>query len=241
MSRRVKTSAPSRARIITMPAITEHLRRAVVPSALVSLSRWRTPARLSATIRRAFGGRPRIELFFAYDDPYSAIALPGLLSIAARHQSELHLYPLREHGLPGDPAAQQRRVHAVEDSRRLAKRNGRQLSRSQPIAPDDCGFLAEWTQAARGTSGAASFATASLKQIWFESNGPVTRESFQALREQHLGNISESAGATELARNSQHLLRRGHWESPAALVEGEWFFAHERLEQIEAHLQDLGW
>ena len=35
--------------------------------------------------------------------------------------------------------------------------------------------------------------------------------------------------------------RQGDVREPAALVEGEWFFAHERLPQIKAHLTDLGW
>jgi 2-hydroxychromene-2-carboxylate isomerase len=44
-----------------------------------------------------------------------------------------------------------------------------------------------------------------------------------------------------LAANRARQLRKGHWESPAARVQGEWFFAHERIPQIEERLSYLGW
>lgn len=224
-----------------MSAITESLRRAIVPGLMVRLFRWRTPSRLSASLRRAFGGRARMELFFAYDDPYSAIALGGLMKLAAKHGADLHLYPLREHGIEGDPAADKRRVHAIEDCRRLAQRSGRELVRTSPLTPQDCAFLAEWTEAARGGPGMAAFAAAALDQLWFASSEAVLRESFRALRQQHLAGISDADSAAALDHNRQRMLRLGHWESPSVRVEGEWFFAHERLEQIEEHLLDLGW
>ena len=120
-----------------MAGVADYLRRTVGPSTVVRLSRWRAPLRLRAAMRRALGKGPGVKLFFAYDDPYAAIALPGLMRLAAQHRAQLELYPLREHGIDGDPAAQQRRVHAVTDSRRLAKRQGRELSRLTPPDPRD--------------------------------------------------------------------------------------------------------
>ena len=34
---------------------------------------------------------------------------------------------------------------------------------------------------------------------------------------------------------------RGPYDTPAAWVHGQWFFAHDRSAQIGARLDDLGW
>jgi hypothetical protein len=35
--------------------------------------------------------------------------------------------------------------------------------------------------------------------------------------------------------------RRGPYDTPAAWVHGQWFFAHDRPEQIAHRLDQLGW
>lgn len=224
-----------------MSGFSDYLRKHVGPSIVVRASRLRGGMRLSAALRRALGGRPRMKLFFAYDDPYAAVAIDGVLALAARHHADLQIYPLCERGIADDPALDKRHRHAIVDSQRLALRNKRSLKRLQPLDARDCAFLAEWTEAARGNKNQATFAAAALDQLWFGSSGAVQRDAFQPLRQNLLGNLSESGTVAALTRNAQLMDKLGHWESPAALVEGEWFFAHERLEQMEEHLEDLGW
>ena len=77
-----------------MSAVTEYLRRAVAPRLVVGLSRQRRMQQWRAAFRRVRGLPKNIELFFAFDDPYSAIALPGLIKIAAEHHANLNLLPL---------------------------------------------------------------------------------------------------------------------------------------------------
>jgi 2-hydroxychromene-2-carboxylate isomerase len=225
-----------------MSAMTEYLRRAIAPRVVVATSRLRWPQRVHTAVRRGLGLRPHIELFFAFDDPYSAIALPGLIEIARIRNAELRLYPLVERGIAGDPAQQQRRLHAVADSRKLARRDHRELRRSQPLPAQDCAFLAAWTAAAHNHANINHFAAAALAQLWFQSHGAPTREAFRALHLAHLAALppdDHPEQAAALARNSARLKRLGHWESPAARVAGEWFFAHERLAQIDARLLAL--
>lgn len=221
--------------------ITETLRRSVGPSLVVATSRIEWPTRISATLRRALGQSARAELFFAFDDPYAAIALPGLLKIARQRRVKICLYPLIARGIVDDPAADKRRRHAVEDSQRLARRFGKTLSRTQPLNAKDCAFLAAWTQSARDDSGALGFAAAALDQLWFGSNGPVQQDDFRRLHSQHLHSAAGAGNEVSLARNTERLIKLGHWESPAALVEGQWFLAHERLPHINDHLEHLGW
>ncbi len=226
-----------------MSAVTEYLRRAVAPRLVVGLSRKRGLQQWRAAFRRALGLPTSIELFFAFDDPYAAIALPGLIRIAAEHRAKLNLLPLIIRGIEGDPAATQRSVHAITDSRRLAQRDGRTLARSAPLAAEDCEFLAAWAISAERHPRLNDFISAALVQLWFNSNDQPRPENYTALYEQHIG-MPPPAVTTEhrasLVSNYFLLKKLGHWESPAARVAGEWYFAHERLAQIDAHLRMLG-
>jgi 2-hydroxychromene-2-carboxylate isomerase len=226
-----------------MPALSEFLRRAAAPRIVVATSRWRWAQNSRAALRKTFGLRPTIELFFAFDDPYAAIAMPGLIKIAEAHKAQLKLWPLITRGIDGDPAAAQRSVHAITDSRRLAQRDGRTLFRSTPLSVHDCTFLAAWAVAAAQHPNCNAFIAAALAKLWFDSDARPTPENYAALYLSHIGAPPPAVSAThtvQLAKHNKRLHQLGHWESPVALVAGEWFFAHERLQQIDARLSALG-
>ena len=58
-----------------MSGVREALERRVGPRVVVGVSRITLPARLAAELRRRRGLDGELELFFAFDDPCSAIAL----------------------------------------------------------------------------------------------------------------------------------------------------------------------
>lgn len=222
----------------------DYLSKALVPRLILAVDRTRWPGRLRARTSRLIGGRGRVELYFAYDDPYAAVALRPLLDVVARHRAELVLYPLIERGITGDPALAQRRQYAIVDGQRLAQRQGRALARRALLSPADTAFLAGWTEAARGHPRLAEFACAALEQIWYTGDGPIRSGDFAESHRNILGmNPPEdtAAAGAALAESARRLLKLGHWESPAARIGREWFFAHERLAQIEERLTDLGW
>ena len=226
-----------------MPALTEFLRRAAAPRIVVATSRWRWAQDYRATVRKALGLRPSIELFFAFDDPYAAIGLPGLMKIAEARKASLKLVPVISRGIEGDPAAAQRSVHAITDSRRLAIRDGRILRRNAPLSAQDCEFLAAWTVAAELSPARNAFVAAALEKLWFGSDDAPKPENYSALYQQHIGVAPpavSTAQRSQLADHNKRLHKLGHWESPVALVAGEWFFAHERLQQIDERLGALG-
>ena len=211
----------------------DRVQRSLAPRTVVALSRLRLP--------KPWGRKVRVELYFAYDDPYAALGLPGLLALTRKRGLELELFPLIDRGIPGDPAAEQRRLHSIIDADRLAARTGRCLERKDPLAASDCGFLAAWTDVARRNPAAADFAAAAIEKLWMRSSGPVQRDVYAALHRDFLKRtppVDETRWQDALARNAERLRAKGHWESPAARVDGEWFFAHERLAQIAERLDE---
>ena len=44
-----------------------------------------------------------------------------------------------------------------------------------------------------------------------------------------------------MRRNEKLMRRRRPYDTPAAWVHGQWFFAHDRLVQIGERLDSLGW
>ena len=212
----------------------DRVQRSLAPRTVVALSRLRLPRWLRRPLR--------LELYFAYDDPYAAVALPGLLRLTQARGLALDLYPLLERGIAGDPAAQQRQLYSIVDADRLLLRGGQRLSRRQPLAAADCAFLAAWTEAARHNSAVADFASAAVETLWLHSSGPAQREAYAQLHRSILhceppADMGPLHAA--LSGNSRRLRSRGHWESPAVRVGGEWFFAHERLPQIAERLDQL--
>ncbi|MBA4286723.1 MAG: hypothetical protein C0434_14445 [Xanthomonadaceae bacterium] len=210
-----------------MTGIKERLQRRWLPRLVVALARRQRARPLPAAAA--------IELYFACDDPCAAIALPALAALAAERGVPLQLYPLIARGIGGDPAADARARHAVRDADRLARRGGRQLSRRSPLAAADTAFLAGWIESLRGTPAMVPFAIAVIEQLWLvDGDTPPAASHYAPLFHRMAGHPAPSPEATQpsLAANHRRLRRLGHWESPAARIGGEWFFAHERLAQI---------
>ncbi|MEW6778270.1 MAG: hypothetical protein AB1405_18375, partial [Bdellovibrionota bacterium] len=124
----------------------EYVRKHLALRGLVAALDARAHRKALAKARKATGGKGQVELYFAFDDPYAAVAISPLLEVLAHHRCELSLYPLAEHGIEGDPSEEKRRLHAINDGRRLLKRRNLSLSRSKPLSPRDVLFLAAWTE-----------------------------------------------------------------------------------------------
>jgi len=212
------------------------IQRRVVPRVIVALSDVRLPGRALAAARRALGGEGRVELFVAYDDPCSAVAVLALRDRLAHRRARLVVVPVVERGIPGDPAVGLKRTYAVQDARRLARRSGRELARTAPLDAGDTAFLAEWTAAISDERARAAFCAAAMERLWLASDGAVTQAPYAALLREHTGAAPPGSGAPVGA-----LPRRGLYDTPAARVQGQWFFAHERLPAIEHRLDELGW
>jgi 2-hydroxychromene-2-carboxylate isomerase len=144
--------------------------------------------------------------------------------------------------MAGDPAVDQKRSYAIVDARRLARRSGLVLSRSEPLTPADTAFLAEWVAATPQGPGLTSFCVDALRHLWFSTDGPVGPSAYEALWRVGVGGEPPlAAGPDGVRRNERLMRRRRPYDTPAACVHGRWFFAHDRLVQIGDRLDSLGW
>jgi len=224
--------------------IKEWLGRAALPRAILSINRTRRKSRLRAMVRRGLMIGGRVELYFAFDDPCSAIALPALVEMVAGRDVTLELYPVLEHGIKGDPDIEKRRTYSLMDARRMGKRLGREITRSEPVERRAVEFLALWAEASRDSGDMDRFCQRALARLWSRDESPDP-----AIYEESYANTTGLAPPAEsekedllkrIRANEKRLSRKGHWESPAALVHGQWYFAHERLDRIAERLDYLG-
>lgn len=204
-----------------------------------------TLAKGAARAQRLIGGRAGIEFYFAFDSPYSAVALAPLIEIADKRRGELQAFVVGQHGIQGDPDADMRKAYEVLDAGRLLRRQGKSLSRTKPLAASEVRELTLLVEAARRAGKGNEFAAAALKKLWCEDgDGAPQLADYEALYRDVVGKAPGGALnklSSAISDNEKRLDRKGHWEVPTALVGGQWFFAHERLEQIDAWLGELGW
>ncbi|HXD53772.1 MAG TPA: hypothetical protein VN618_03380 [Solirubrobacteraceae bacterium] len=219
----------------------DRLSRRVGPRLLAASAGFSLPAKLRARATRARGGRGLVELFIAFDDPCSAVAVHELAEPLGRRAVELRIVPVIRRGLAGDPAVARKRDYALLDAGRLARRRlGRELARREVLPPEEVAFLAEWTAAAPPGPAVTDFCRAALARLWFEDGGPVSREDFAALWRERVGG-EPSGDAAAVRRCEARMARRGPYETPAVWTGGRWYFAHDRPRQICAWLDELGW
>ncbi|MDX6702625.1 MAG: hypothetical protein QOF26_2851 [Baekduia sp.] len=220
------------------------LARRILPRTVVTLSRIDAPAKLAARVRRALGRPGRVELYFAFDDPCSAVAVVDLAERLAGYDVELLMRPVVGRGIPDDPAVELKRRYALQDARRLARRSGRTLAREIPIGPDDLMFLARWVATEDQPSPAlTAFCAAAATRLWLTPDaGPIDHEEYAALWRQAFGGAEPALDDTDpVCRNERRMARRGPYDTPAAWIHGRWSFAHDRPAQLAAWLDELGW
>lgn len=239
-------------------SVTDTLRRRTVPSLVIRLSTVRAPARAAAALRRALGRRGRVELFVAFDDPLSAVALLGLEERLRGRAVDLIVRPVVERGIPGDPAVEAKRAYAVLDAARLARRDGRTLARTTPVPPDHTAPLAHQA-AALAPAERLAFSLDAMRSLWFGVapadaggagawpclTGTLGDEGPEAPSRPGAGTARPPRPPEHPRKSSKTADRRFRrkrlYDTPVAIVHGQWFFAHERLAAVEHRLDELGW
>lgn len=217
---------------------TDRLKRRTLPSTVIALSRLDGPARLGAKARRRTGRRGQVELYFAFDDAASAVAVIGVAERVAGRDVQLLLRPVVERGILDDPAVDQKRAYAIVDARRRADAL---IVRDEPLTAQATAFLAQWAAAASPGPALTSFCVDAVRRLWFETDGPVDPTEYAELWRAHFGGAEPVSSPAAVRANERAMARRKPYDTPAAWIHGQWFFAHDRLKQIGFRLDDLGW
>jgi|SRR5689334_20125116 len=217
----------------------EIITRRLLPRVVVAESRVDVVSRVGAATRRRLGRHGTVELYFAFDDPWSAVALLDLARRVGRHNARLVLRPVVDRGIPDDPAVELKRRYALTDAKRLAERQGLELSRAEPWDPIAANLLAEWVACAPPGPTLNRFCIEAMSRLWFSGEG--RRPELGGLWREEMGDQARIDGAKAVRRNERRMRMRGIYDVPAAWVHGQWFFAHDRPVQIEQRLDDLGW
>lgn len=201
-------------------------------------------------MRRLTGRSGRVELFVAFDDPNSAVALVELERRLRRREVELAVFPVLERDMEDDPAIEAKRTYAVSDASRLAARSGLALSRREPIPAAEVTFLAEWVASAGDSVEVTRFAVEAARLLWLDGGdamsdsaapAEVDREAFIDLWRRTVGGAPGDVNASAVDSNQRRMKRRGAYAVPMAWVHGRLYFAHDRLDSIEDELDSLGW
>lgn len=223
-----------------MSKLRDRAEREIGPRLIVAASTVTAPARTAAAARRATGRSGRLELYFGFDDPASAFAVIDLEQRLHGRKVIFDLLPVVERGIKEDPALDRKRIYGVTDGRRLGRRIGLTLSRSEPIDPQQTAFLADWVAAAPRGAALTRFCAAACRRLWFESDGPIEAERYEELWRECFGS-APIADQAAVRANEKKMAGRGPYETPAAWIGGRWFFAQDRSAQIADWLDELGW
>jgi hypothetical protein len=74
-----------------------------------------------------------------------------------------------------------------------------------------------------------------MRELWCgDPEAPLSRERFAPL-------FPGKPPAGDARRAERSMRRRGLYDTPVAVLAGEWFFAHERVATIAERLDELGW
>ena len=218
------------------------IERRLAPALVIGVSRISAPARLAAARRRRRGLPGRVELFFAFDDPCSAVALIDLHERIGGRDVQLVLEPVLVRGIADDPAVEDKRRYALVDARRLARRR----DSSCPVRSRSTRWRsASWPNGSpRGHraphSSASPFPPCGC-------SGSARVDPFQDRRTRDSGASSSARpcrpadGAAAVRLDERLMKRRGPYDVPAAWISGRWYFAQDRPAQILEWLDELGW
>ncbi len=223
-----------------MSKLRDRAEREIGPRLIVAASTVTAPARAAAAARRVSGRSGRLELYFGFDDPASAFAVLDLKRRLEGRKVIFDLLPVIERGIEDDPALERKRVYAITDGRRLGRRIGLTLSRSEPIDPQQTAFLASWVAAAPRGAALTRFCAEACRRLWFESDGPINQGRYEQLWRECFGS-APVADIAAVRANEKQMTNRGPYETPAAWIGGRWFFAQDRSAQIADWLDELGW
>jgi len=189
----------------------------------------------------------RVDYFYSYRSPYSYLSAPRAFALPDRYEIELAFHGVVPMVMRGQAVPRVKGVHTIRDVAREARRLGMPFGRiHDPLGDGAMRCLRVGAHAVR-RGREADFVLAAGRAIW--------AEAVDVSRDQGLRTVCESAGldweecraaledeelGATVARDTAALDELGHWGVPLMVLRGEIFWGQDRIEDLEAALEEAG-
>ena len=190
----------------------------------------------------------RVRLFFSFRSPYSYLGSPRIFSLPEKYDIDLEWHgvpPMVNRGVPLSPA---KAMYILLDAQRVAKRLGMPFQFPNPDPLDHAHSLLRGAEYANDKGRLAPWVTGLARAIWGDQRDytgeSVMREITETAGLDLEGILAAIKGNAEYDKRIEahvNLLEEvGHWGVPTMEVDGNLFWGQDRIDYLEAYLDEQG-
>jgi 2-hydroxychromene-2-carboxylate isomerase len=189
----------------------------------------------------------RIQFFFSFRSPYSYLAAPRAFALSDRFDVDVEFRGVIPMAMRGQSVPVAKRLHTLRDVKREADRLGMPFGPVHDPIGDGalrCLLVAEH---ARDAGAGREFVLGASRAIWAQAVDVSTDSGLRAVCERAglewgacRAALDDSALRERVDANTQMLGELGHWGVPVFAFRGELFWGQDRVDYVEAALQDAG-
>ena len=189
----------------------------------------------------------RLDYFYSFRSPYSYLSAPRVFALPERFDVEVAFHGVIPMAMRGQSVPRAKRLHTIRDVSREARRLGMPFGRiHDSIGEGAMRCLLVAAHAAR-SGREARFVLAAGRAIWSEAVDVASDEGLRGVCEQAGVSWEEAQAAladpqmrARVEQDTDALAALGHWGVPVMVLRGELFWGQDRIEDLEAALDEAG-
>jgi 2-hydroxychromene-2-carboxylate isomerase len=188
-----------------------------------------------------------VDFFFSFRSPYSYLAAPRAFALADRYDVEVGFRGVIPMAMRGQSVPVAKRLHTLRDVKREADRLGMAFGPVHDPIGDGalrCLLVAEH---ARDAGAVREFVLGASRAIWAHAVDVATDSGLRKVCEEAglewsacRAALDDAALRERVDANTRLLEELGHWGVPLFAFHGELFWGQDRVEYVEAALQEAG-
>jgi 2-hydroxychromene-2-carboxylate isomerase len=189
----------------------------------------------------------RVDFFFSFRSPYSYLAAPRAFALGERFDIDLAFHGVIPMAMRGQSVPRAKRLHTLRDVKREARRLGMPFGPVHDPLGEGAMRCLLISEHAIDVGRAREFVLAASRAIWSEAVDVAREDGLRPICEQaglSWASCCEALHDRELrARveaNTAQLGELGHWGVPVFVFARELFWGQDRIEDLEAVLDDGG-
>ncbi len=177
--------------------------------------------------RKYSGGRPaNLRFFFAFDDPYVALAIEAVRALPEKYRANVEWLPVASAYDAMDAQFEMRRAYALQDAQRELGFGGNGQVLHAPSVED--ALHASRMAAALLPANRPRWVAAKIRHLWFGEAAPA-EIPFEPL---HADIV--------LSNNAKTRAKLGHYDSGMLEMDRRWYWVYGRLDFLTERLDELG-